>query len=188
MMRRKVWNSRVARELSTLQSCLEFRTSYYGCWGMVWCPTTAGNTTEKSMAWVLSQQVPDYSLLCSSAILKQAQPVCSYFQMCTLLCPSPVWPLGSLLPEMWISDPPCASPALPTPWRNTGQQNIIAIHTSSLEREQQLLQVTQSVLVNLLLSPTSIWKFCSNCFVVLNTFSTGPNEILQINHRLTINH
>lgn len=57
-----------------------------------------------------------------------------YFQMCTLLCPSPVWALGSLLPEMWISCPPCAIPVLLSPWRNTGQQNITAIHTSSLQR------------------------------------------------------
>uniref|UniRef100_A0A8C5NR41 Uncharacterized protein n=1 Tax=Junco hyemalis TaxID=40217 RepID=A0A8C5NR41_JUNHY len=98
--------------------------------------------------------------------------------------------LGSLLPEMWISYPPCAIPALPSPRRNTGQQNIPAMHTSSLQtlqqsthhypcKEQQPLQATQSVLANLLPTHTFISKFCSNCFVLLNTFSTGPHEILQ---------
>uniref|UniRef100_A0A8C6YUG5 Double zinc ribbon and ankyrin repeat domains 1 n=1 Tax=Nothoprocta perdicaria TaxID=30464 RepID=A0A8C6YUG5_NOTPE len=54
--------------------------------------------------------------------------------VCLLFCTSPVRPLGSLLSGVWISYPTRASTTLPSPQRNTGQQNLIKTNKSSSDK------------------------------------------------------
>lgn len=158
MMRKKVWNPIVARELSTLQSCLESRTSYHGCWGMVRWATIAWkpqlrNQWPKSChngfqinhyyaAVQYENKLSQFALIFRCAYCfapRLSDPLAHFCQEC-----------GSPIPPVPVHrfPPPEGAQVSKTSWQ----------WTNPLWRNHLPKQITRSMLAKPLFSHTFIWE------------------------------